>query len=345
MSVFGRYLKYRLKDSALRSIILTVFSVLTTLNTVANANSYKANVSINDSCLSYLCGILIIFSTLIPMLETKCFKNRPNLDTLYFFPIKRVKMAWVHYLSGLIQMAFIYTVTYFSAFIYLAVKTWYYDLKYMIPYFFLSLLFGVVIYSIFIFIFGQANTVQDGVVFSFLWMFAIGIVLIAMEYVTNLNLHSSSGIIYKPLVDLTEIFMSRIEIYNSYYSDPDSYSGHVLEDAYNRLYWFAIWGVLAVGAVFGYIKTFVEKGAQKIGEISDSWFGYRTLIPLYGYSLLVMSSDVSGTLSLILFIAMIIGYIIYRRTFRIKLSDIFMVLLGVVPLLIGIWAAKQHTMF
>ncbi len=155
----------------------------------------------------------------------------------------------------------------------------YFNLGPMIPFFFLSLLYGVVIYSVFIFIFGQANTVADGLAFCFAWIFTIGLVLSSVEALLNsktmaVSLDSEMGIIYWPLSNLTTLFEMKIEPYNDY---PSTYKQELLKASY----WFAIWGVLGIAAAFGYVKAFVKKGAQKAGEISDSWFGYKTLIPMF----------------------------------------------------------------
>ncbi len=123
MKVFGRYLRYRLKSSALRSVIITVISLLFTQNILrSSAVASDEHLYWNDSCIGTISVILAMLASIIPILETKYFKNRRNLDTLYFFPIKRSKMALVHYLCGLIQMTFAYTVTYFAAFAFLAIN-------------------------------------------------------------------------------------------------------------------------------------------------------------------------------------------------------------------------------
>ena len=112
MKTFGRYLLYRLENSALRTVIFTIISVIITQNTISDCIDHGA-VEYNSTGLYVLATILGTICTLIPILETMCFKNRRNLDTLYFFPIKRWKMATVHFLSGFIQILFIFNSFYF----------------------------------------------------------------------------------------------------------------------------------------------------------------------------------------------------------------------------------------
>ncbi len=343
MNTFGRYLRYRLKDSWLRSVIMTVLATMLSQNIISSLATFHSESEIRycSSGISVLATVLCIFATLIPFMETKCFKNRRNLDTLYFFPIKRSRMALAHYLSGLIQLSFLYTVTFFTAFIYLEINTWYFRLGYMIPYFFMSLLLGVVIYSIFIFIFGQANITEDGVVFSFFWIGTIAFLMGTTETIINdiCTLHELStvtlpyswGIIYAPMNNLTCVFQYLIEINKIAVEDDIDSVREILKHSY----WFFIWIGLAAAAVYGYIKTFIGKGAQKAGEVSDSWFGYKTLIPLYGYFGLYAVGFRYDISFILVFISMIIGYIIYRRSIRLRLSDIITVALGVVPMLLG----------
>ena len=97
---------------------------------------------------------------------------------------------------------------------------------------------------------------------------------------------------------------------------------------------FFVWGALGIAATAGYFLTFIKKGAEKAGEVSSSWFGYRILIPVYGYSCL-MSFDTDIILLVLVFAMMVIGYTIYRRRFKLKTSDIVVTACGIIPLIIG----------
>jgi hypothetical protein len=286
--------------------------------------------------------MLGIFCTLIPILETSAFKNRRNLDTLYFFPIKRWKMALTHYLSGLIQVVVIYMVPFFTAWIYLEAQTNYFALGYMLPYFFLSLLIGFVMYSIFMFVFGQANTVADGVLFCVLWMFVFYIsgyavkevflrdALMETKYWETIVRFLDWGTVYSPINNLTVIYRRLIEINqhgNTYYFE--------LAMEYTKMwYMFVVWGALGIASAVGYFITFVRKGAEKAGEISNSWFGYKLLIPVYGYSLLLEYNYVDF-MTVVIFALMVIGYIIYRRGFKLKVSDYIVTGCGIIALILG----------
>ena len=137
MKTFGRYLTYRLKKSVLGTLIFSVVALLMTNLAVRNAldNEY----SHLHTGLHIFGVILGITCTLIPMMENACFKNRRNLDTLYFLPISRFKLALAHYLSGWIQVTVIYTVAFVWGTLLLLSRSELFHLFYLLPYYFLSL--------------------------------------------------------------------------------------------------------------------------------------------------------------------------------------------------------------
>ena len=338
-NIFFEYLGYRLKNATLRTLVFTILSVILSQSVISQGIKYNRPEAIKyaTSGIYILATVLGIICTLIPILENMGFKNRRNLDTLYFFPIKRWKMALAHFLGGLIQVVFIYTVTFAIAGIYLALNTNFFDLSHLVPYYFLSLLLGFIIYSFFSFIFIQANTVADGVVMSVLWIYVLWAASYAIfkiaqqiDIAVPYSWHGW-GIVYAPINNLTVIFQSLIEINQSPTSEM-IYAQRYL----SQFYFFIIWGVIGIACAIGYFITFVKKGAQHAGEISNSWFGYRLLIPMYGYSLIVLTgTGFVDIMTILVFIMMIIGYAIYRRSFRLKLRDIIVTALGVIPLFLG----------
>ncbi len=348
MKVFGRYLNYRLKQSLLRTVVFSVLAIMVSLSIVDDEAVRGEDLTrFCESGIYILATILGIMCTLIPILELSGFKNRRNLDTLYFFPIKRSKMALVHYLSGAIQIFAVYTVSFLTTWIYLLVRTDYFDLRWMPLYYLLSLVLGFVMYSVFAFIFNEANTVADGAIFCGLWIFvlwAVSYSLLNYIFTSNINgdpsynyrydvLTSLSewGIIYIPINNLTVIFQELIEINYKHYG---IYVDITYGERYlSQMYMFFAWLAVGIAAAVGYFVRFSKKGAEKAGEISDSPWGFKLLIPLYGYSLLFMTG-VEDILTIIIFALMLTGYFIYRRSFRIKTRDIITVACGIIPIIL-----------
>jgi len=90
-----------------------------------------------------------------------------------------------------------------------------------------------------------------------------------------------------------------------------------------------IWALSGAASAAAFILSFIGYRAERAGDISDSFFGYRFIIPAAGLSAIVMNNDDILTKTVIA-TAMLIGYFIYRRSFRIKAEDIFTVVLGII---------------
>ena len=165
MTVFWRYLAYRLKKSGLRTLVFILLSVLVIHMVLMSAVSHNTSSTSENFGLSELSTILAIFACSIPILENAELKEKKHADAIYSTPISRGKLAGAHYFSGLIQMFSIYTVNFFYAFFYLKIHTTQLRLFYMLPWYFLSLLLGIILYSFVLFLFNEGNTVLDGVMF------------------------------------------------------------------------------------------------------------------------------------------------------------------------------------
>ena len=343
MTVFKRYFVYQLKQSALRTIVFTVLSVMICLS-VSSSYIMPENDMHKSTGIEMLATVLGVFSCLIPMLELSGFKNRRNLDTLFFFPIKREKMALSHYLAGACQVLAIYTVSFVALWLNIAFRTSCFRLEYMPLYYICSLAVGMVLYSIVCFIFNEANSVADGVIFVALWFFVIYIVAFTIRtnvlrpFLADTQLWSDTanlanwGAMYVPINNLTVIFQGLIEInhQNNYYDYTATYAQIYLSQAYM----FAVWAVVGLAAAFGFFARFKRKDAHLAGEISNSIFGYKILIPLYGYSLLLMYSDLD-IMTIIVFALMLTGYFFYRRSFKIKKRDIIIIACGILPMILS----------
>lgn len=352
MTTFWRFLCYRLKSGALRTVIIAVLAIIIDRISLEGSGRFRQPEYIDNNrcCIYMLATLLCIVASLVPVLELSGLKNRRNLDTLYFFPIRREKMALVYFVSSFVQIVVIYTAAFLVHFVYLATNTDWFALAYMFPYYFLSLLLALVICAVYMFIFTQANTVVDGLVFCVFWIFFLGIVsgtlldvsapwIFGEEYRKDeaykvLAKLPVWGILYTPMNNLTVLYQDLIEI-----NAPNKWNNAV-EQIMVHFRMFFVWGVLGLAAAFGYVASFVKKGAEQAGEISKSWFGYKILIPVCGYSFVFMASGPYGIdlIPLLLYaIMMTIGYIIYRRGFKFKLSDILLTVGGIVPVLLTNW--------
>jgi hypothetical protein len=89
---------------------------------------------------------------------------------------------------------------------------------------------------------------------------------------------------------------------------------------------------LAIACAFGFIWLFKNKRPENIGGISSSPFGYKVLLPVTAIAVINCEAD-DISLVAIMLVTMIVGYIIYRRSIRLKLLDYISMAIGIlVPL-------------
>ena len=323
MTVFWRYLAYRLKKSGLRTSVLVLLSVVIA-HLVIMGESFAMPGAIEGSRtgLSVFAVILGTTSCLIPILESAELKSKRNLDTLFAFPLSRRRLGWAHYFSGLIQLWVIYTVSYLYGFFYLFTQTAWFELSYMLPYYFLSLLLGMALYSFVLFLFNEGNTVLDGVLFCVIYLLLSVFFLVSLDLPFDLDSHLVP--IFESLDRLTEYFQDLMEINVTFYNKEV-----ILIKLKENMVKYLLWILIGVASVIGYDRRFQKRRAEWTGDISDSAFGYKTTIPVMGYVLLAEWGYVL-VLALIVWITMLTGYFVYRRSFKLKTSDILVMALSVV---------------
>ena len=343
MTNFKKYLYYRFKKSFLRTaafavmaLVLTYYWVTPTLLRYRDAEGgtyfgqgyYSGELSYAGYLdLSAASAVLIVAAAVIAVMETSDFKNKRNLDTFYSLPLSRRGLALAHYLSGALQTALIFTVSVICSFIMALPYASYMKLWLLPAYYLLSLIFGLGFYSFVIFLFGEANTVLDGIIFCGMWGIFGSLLLYNLTVVTApfapymthtfwSNLHNVGdywGMAYLPLGNLANLFTDMVSKTKAFESTSTIIS--------RTFAMFFVWAGIYIACAVGYFRTFCRKGAENAGEISSSAFGYKLLIPLYGLNLLIDNSDFD-ILLVIYFALMIVGYVIYRRGFKFKKGDI-----------------------
>ena len=337
MTTFKKYLTFRLKKSFLRTVVFSLIALVATYIVVyANAVPFViiGNPEYNGNTgIFVLVWIIVILSVAIPVLETTEFKNKRNLDTFCSLPLSRFDLALAHYISGFVQMFAIYTVSFITLVLVVLPYAEHFRLGYLPAYYVFSLILGLGLYSFYTFIFGEANTVLDGAIFCAMWTFGGGFLLLyIVDFITaaafdlptvvynDLNVSPwLFGVSFAPLNNITELFLHNIEPKANVSSSYFTISRH-----FESLF---VWALIYAACACGYFCTFARKGTEKAGEISDTWFGYKMLIPIYGFLCAGMDSYMLNALWLA---AMFTGYMIYRRGIRLAKSDIIVLIIHAV---------------
>lgn len=303
MSNFKRYFTYHIRSNTIRALVILALSV------VYLYREGRGGYSTDFTCLSTIIGFM---ATLIPIFEFYTFKTKRNLDTYFSLPISRQNLALCHFLSGLFEMICVFTVSTVFLFILKLLYNSFY-LIYFIPYYFCTLLYSILLYSFFTFVFNIGNTVIDGVLMIILYIFGPFLIVgaadsVYREFTTGYMIHGVNGFIYEPLSDIANEF--------EHLSDKDPsplYSGISTES-----YIFAVVCIIiCIAAFFAFLYFFQKTKPENTEGISDSPFGYKTMIPVCGISIAII--NLNPVLNIFL---MAIGYIIYRRGFKFQRSDL-----------------------
>lgn len=284
----------------------------------------------SSACPSNLFILLVLVSVLgfiMPIMELSPLNNRKNLDTLYSFPVNRVSIALAHYLNGLIHIVIPYTASFLSALAIWGKYASLFRMKYFIGFYFAALAVGVLTYTFFSFTFSVANTTVDGTVISLLWIFAMCVpfLWLAREYNAEFIYTLASNLIaFSPAFFVGYYFDDATSRFPSPSFNDYELLGELRVKLVRSL---IIWSVIAVLCLIGFYLRYRSRRTETAGEVSSSPFGYMTLIPLYGVGLPLWIGIYSAIINAFMIALMIIGYVVFRRGFKFKKSDL--IVLGV----------------
>ena len=297
----------------------------------------------SDLCLWVPSAILGVLAAVLPLLRLSAFKSRRNIDTLYSFPLSRRKMVAVQLGMGIGEMFCAFTLSYLYFIFLYKLKAGAFHLFWLLPNYFAALMGGLILYFFVAFFFWQGNTVADGIVFAIGFAGAPALFVLDLSILFNSSLMSevvwylpfwhlnnTTGLFYyKAMQDSPEV----MEVMGEQLSN-NAYSWE-LDSLANKFYMYIVWFFVAciLAAMLFYFAG--RSKAEKAGDISDSFLGYRTLVPFYGYSILLNSTERAWEFSPIIYLLMIVGYILYRRGFKLRMSDWICLGGGVVPIVIG----------
>lgn len=338
MTNFKSYFRYHLKAN-LKSLLF-ILAVVVTITFVIGLNSQprwqyvdaldKAIVIDYYSTLYLPVTFLCILAYIFPVMEFSFFKKRLHLDCAYSLPISRKNIGTVHYLTGLIALLGTFTASYLTNFFLMWSRgPGWFDYLPMIPHYFLCLLLGVSMYTFMVFIFNEANSSSDGIWFMILYTFVFYLVMGTLCDITNgrFDVDNPNTLFPWGVIDnMTDTYQRLVEL-DVIDTSLTFWKKHAFQLG------LIFWLLIGIAAAVGFFLTFGKRRTEKTEEISDSWFGYRTLIPLYAICLMIILEG-SFIFWIILEVFTLIGYTIYRRGFHYKKSDLIILALLAIFLLV-----------
>lgn len=351
MKTVIRYFRHHFSNSLIRFAIITfICLVIVTLTAQGINDTYvkqteyaKYNYSYGyygyewslDPALGLFVGIAAVLCTLLPMLELSSFNSRKYLDSAFSFPISRISLISVNLLSGFLQFLITYTLCF----------AWYTirlipcadKIKYsaLWGFFFASLLCSLFIYSVNAFFFSVCNSSVDGFITAMAWQFILCPIVLTLDEMFgsgNWVEESLLTILWMPLGYISSYFT---DLSKGYGASPDLGTNN----NYAMLIYLILLPFLTALFIAGTLYFFNKKRAESAGEISSTPFSYPTLIPVCVGMLIYWALD--GATSIISIFALIfstVGYIIYRRGFKLKFFDILVIAVCFVCFLMGLMA-------
>lgn len=326
MKTTASYFRIHLKNNLLPLLIITFLSLLYCLLSGLYNQPYRVYSDFNaytqyyHSTLQLPLHVMILLCFFAPVAQFGTFQKRKNLDFYYSVPISRKALCGIHYLTGLITVLLPFSFCYFENLILLLSRpAGSFDFAPMLPHFLLCLLFGTVIYSILAFAFNQANTVYDGCVFMLLYVIGLEYILQTLaKYKLLFHLFDTSyfSVLLSPFT-VTGYYERLIEQTDITYVQE------------TETVMVVFWSVLGVLALIGLLLGFGKRGAERKEGLSDTWFGYKLLIPLLAVCAFILYHNTFRNKYITWFwieLFTVIGYTLYRRGFHYKKSDVAVML-------------------
>lgn len=264
---------------------------------------------------------LCVLCFIVPAMQFSYRMKRRSVDLWYALPIKREKLVLTRVLGGLALVFVPYAVSYAAGVTVIACSENLFEMQMYVPLFFASLPMGMLLFGVNSFLFSRANTAGDGTVFMLLGAFALAM---PMAFADAWLWQSVPNEIDDLLHYIT--FGSAAEMFMLF--------GPAIRGVSTNIPGLWLGCVLAAiegcAAYFGLFYTARSHRAESAGQISNSPFGYKVLLPWYlffGIATASVEGGIAMTAApiaeyLFMLILAFVGYFVYRRSFRLKLYDI-----------------------
>lgn len=335
-----KYIKYQAKKSINSTIILALVGIIIYASMISinglvphsYNNPYYNGIYLPSLGLYFMAYFLVALTILIPIMQTSYLKDKRLSDLYLSFPINRVKLLLTNLLIGFIQIIVIFTAVFWIGFI-IALLAYLpnadiitkhnlifntnfkgYDFIQYIPLYFISIGLSIIPYVIHSFIYLKANSRKDGLLL--IGLYTMIPILFSSINISLENQHWS--IVYhfsSPLTTITTGFSSlierRLQIPMSTY-------------LINIKFYVSLAIFLAIAIVSGILIYKEEKmrKTENIEQITNSYYGYKTILPIV-ITLTFASSSIGSRLYMnVLLVIIALGYLalymIYQRTIKLK---------------------------
>lgn len=315
-NLFKYYLKKQLPMIGIISVFFLVISVISIANTPYIMDTIYMEGSKNPGTTFFglLAAFASILATIAPVYQFSFKMSKISVDEFYALPIKREKLFLTKYLMGVLSIFIPLTVCVLYATFTLFTREHLFSMQYLLPYYLSLYLATLILYTIFVFAFNRTNKTIDGIINMVLYMFVFLIIttLIGEIIDSATFLSPELYILYAPITIITNLF-------NSLFRGRSP--GFPIEDILSLIFYLIIGIVSFILFIFLIKKDKAEDSMQ----ISNSYFSYKSLIPIYLFCAVALINDIDLLLILAIMCSYF-GYVIYQRTFKIKLVYLITIL-------------------
>lgn len=288
----------------------------------------------NTSNVGIIITIFALASYIMPIFMNKYRYNKKLANRNFSSPISRRALFNVNFLIGLINIIVFYTIFYFLGMLIVAIKMTNYAIKFYIPLYFVILLIGICIYTFNYFIASRANKALDAFIFIIMYTFIFALLVKFIEtlFLTNHEINRKF-ITFKEFVIWGNAFnkciVKNVSLVIVHANEPSLYS--IIGNSVQVSDCIITFVVLPILAITSYLLSYImsnKESAEKVEEISDSYFGYKVLIPTYMLLSIVLTSVNIQSRTLVTLVYMgiftalyfALTFICYRR-FKIPKKD------------------------
>lgn len=310
-----KFFIYELKKSLL---VMGAFAVIA-------AAIYVVTVLVNAEWLSRSHGDFPFEAILIPgsaiCVITPIWKlsyrmKKRSVDMYYSLPLSHTRILAVKYLVGLIAVFAPYTVAYWiGSFTAMGAVGKTLNAVYFIWTYLATIIPMAVIYSLAAFIFTRANRLIDGILFTVMTGMALGIVaevvstfIVEVPYYFYVDSqYYLNSIYYTPFSSLNAVSL----YFKTYIFKNVTFS---LRLGPQDIIGMVLITVLGAASVVGLFLSERYAKAENCEQLSNSFFGYRVMIPLYTFAFAFLSAILSYVLVALVAAAAYAVSILYKRT-------------------------------
>lgn len=350
MTTTKSYFKYHFCGSWKRLTVFTILGLLLvslTYNDALIEVSSHPEYTVSKPSADIFAVFLGLICIITPIIELYAFNNKKNNDTIFVLPISRKNLLSVHLINGLLQIIISYTVVFFGWIIFYVHKNAeLINIDYIPLMYIILLAMGAVTYIFYAAIFSLANTTVDGIAFMFLWSLLPYLICWFIYNVThgvNQYIFASRGfMIFVPLgflISLTEMFEDglAVRILHDLESGTSVTQPRTLDVSQDIIIGTIFYVILFALSLICIYYFFRHKKLEHVGEISESYLGYKLLGPIFtilGWFVLVRGLN-SAFCYVLYVIVVIAGYTLYRRGFHFKKQDYCIIILSILLAFLG----------